>query len=92
MGKMSRLGNALYEGDVSIDFVGRRMLWYTFSGIIVLIAVAGLSFKGLNMGIEFEGGVEYRSRWRPVRPTRRPWRRSATPWSAPASTRPRRRS
>ena len=60
MGKMSRLGNALYEGDVSIDFVGRRMLWYTFSGIIVLIAVAGLSFKGLNMGIEFEGGVEYR--------------------------------
>jgi len=60
MGKMSRLGNALYEGDVSIDFVGRRMLWYTISGIIVLVAVAGLYFKGLNMGIEFEGGVEYR--------------------------------
>ncbi|HET9860248.1 MAG TPA: protein translocase subunit SecF [Nocardioidaceae bacterium] len=60
MGKMSRLGNALYEGDVSINFVGRRLLWYSISAVIVLIAIGGLSFKGLNMGIEFEGGVEYR--------------------------------
>jgi preprotein translocase subunit SecF len=59
MGKASRLGNALYEGDVSIDFVGRKWLWYTVSGIIVLLAIAGLSFRGLNFGIEFEGGVEY---------------------------------
>jgi preprotein translocase subunit SecF len=59
MGKASRLGNALYEGDVSIDFVGRKWLWYAVSGVIVLLAVAGLYFKGLNFGIEFEGGVEY---------------------------------
>ena len=59
MGKFSRLGNALYEGDVSIDFVGRKWLWYSISGIIVLLAVAGLYFKGVNFGIEFEGGVEY---------------------------------
>ena len=59
MGKMSRLGNALYEGDVSIDFVGRKWLWYAISGVIVVLAVAGLYFKGLNFGIEFEGGVEY---------------------------------
>jgi preprotein translocase subunit SecF len=59
MGKMSRLGNALYEGDVSIDFVGRKWLWYTISGIIVVLAVGGLYFKGLNFGIEFQGGVEY---------------------------------
>jgi preprotein translocase subunit SecF len=60
MGKMSRLGNALYEGDVSIDFVGRKWLWYAISSVIVLVAVAGLYFKGLNFGIEFEGGVEYK--------------------------------
>ena len=60
MGRMSRLGNALYEGDVSIDFVGRKWLWYSISGIIVLLAVAGLYFKGVNFGIEFEGGVEYK--------------------------------
>ncbi|WP_027861357.1 protein translocase subunit SecF [Marmoricola sp. URHB0036] len=59
MGRLSRLGNDLYDGDVSIDFVGRKWLWYTISGIIVLLAVAGLYFKGLNFGIEFEGGVEY---------------------------------
>jgi preprotein translocase subunit SecF len=59
MGKFSRLGNALYEGDVSIDFVGRRWLWYAISGVIVIVAASGLYFKGLNLGIEFEGGVEY---------------------------------
>ena len=59
MGRMSRLGNALYEGDVSIDFVGRKWLWYAVSGVIVAVAVAGLLWKGLNFGIEFEGGVEY---------------------------------
>jgi preprotein translocase subunit SecF len=59
MGKASRLGNALYEGDVSINFVGRKWLWYAVSGVIVILAVAGLYFKGLNFGIEFQGGVEY---------------------------------
>ena len=62
MSKLSRLGNALYEGDVSIDFVSprRRRIWYSISLLIVLVAVLGLYFKGLNLGIEFEGGSEYR--------------------------------
>ncbi len=59
MGKASRLGNALYEGDVSIDFVGRKWLWYGVSTVILIVAVGGLLYKGLNFGIEFEGGVEY---------------------------------
>ncbi len=59
MGKLSRLGNSLYEGDVSIDFVGRKWLWYSVSLVIIAIAVGGLWFKGLNFGIEFQGGVEY---------------------------------
>ena len=59
MGRMSRLGNSLYEGDVSIDFVGRKWLWYAISGVIVLLAIIGLGTKGLNFGIEFKGGVEY---------------------------------
>jgi preprotein translocase subunit SecF len=59
MGRMSRLGNALYEGDVSIDFVGRKWLWYSISGLIILLAAGGLIFRGLNFGIEFKGGVEY---------------------------------
>jgi preprotein translocase subunit SecF len=59
MGKISRMGHALYEGHISIDFVGRRRLWYAISAVIVLLATSGLFFKGLNLGIEFEGGVEY---------------------------------
>jgi preprotein translocase subunit SecF len=60
MGKFSRLGNDLYSGKRSIDFVGRKWLWYAMSGLIVLLAVAGLYFKGLNMGIEFVGGAQYK--------------------------------
>jgi preprotein translocase subunit SecF len=53
------MGHALYEGHISIDFVGRWRLWYAISGLIIVVAVSGLWFKGLNLGIEFEGGVEY---------------------------------
>ena len=60
MGKFSRLGNDLYSGHKSIDFVGRRWLWYSISAVIVLVALGGLYFKGLNYGIEFTGGAEYR--------------------------------
>ena len=60
MGKFSRLGNDLYSGRRSIDFVGRKWLWYTMSGVIIVLAVAGLYLKGLNMGIEFTGGAQYR--------------------------------
>ncbi len=60
MGKFSRLGNDLYSGKKSIDFVGRKWLWYAISAVIVLLAVLGLSVKGLDMGIEFVGGAEYK--------------------------------
>ena len=60
MGKFSRLGNDLYSGKRSVDFVGRKWLWYTVSGVIVLLALGGLYFKGLNMGIEFVGGAQYK--------------------------------
>ncbi len=60
MGKFSRLGNDLYSGKKSVDFVGRRWLWYSGSLLIILLCVGGLYFKGLNWGIEFTGGAEYR--------------------------------
>ena len=59
MGKISRLGNSLYNGSRSIDFVGRKWLWYAISGVIVVLALFGLSVKGLNYGIEFTGGSQY---------------------------------
>jgi len=60
MGKFSRLGHQLYTGDRSIDFVGRRRLWYAISGLIIIFAALGLQVRGVNLGIEFVGGSEYR--------------------------------
>ena len=59
MSRLSGIGHALYEGSVSIDFVGRKWLWYAVSGVILLTAIAGLVVRGVNYGIEFSGGVEY---------------------------------
>jgi preprotein translocase subunit SecF len=60
MGAFSKLGNDLYTGKRSIDFVGRWKLWLLLSGVIVAVAVGGLVTKGLDYGIEFVGGAEYR--------------------------------
>ncbi|MDI6911198.1 protein translocase subunit SecF [Nocardioides sp.] len=60
MGKFSRLGNHLYSGEKSIDFVGRKWLWYSISVLIILGSTLGLAVKGLDMGIEFVGGAEYK--------------------------------
>jgi preprotein translocase subunit SecF len=62
MSKLGRMGAALYSGDVSIDFVGRRRLWYLISLGIMLVAVGGLVFRGVNFGIEFRGGVEFEAK------------------------------
>src|SRR5579875_3129822 len=56
---MSRLGNVgarLYRGEVSVNFVGRQRLWYTISGLILLIAIVALIVRGLNFRVEFKGG------------------------------------
>jgi len=60
MGSFSRLGNELYNGRRSIDFVHQRGRWYLLSGVLVAIAVAIVVIKGLAFGIEFTGGTQYR--------------------------------
>jgi preprotein translocase subunit SecF len=59
MGKFSRLGNDLYGGRKSFDFIGRRSLWYAASIILVAVAIVVIVAKGLNFGIEFTGGTQY---------------------------------
>jgi preprotein translocase subunit SecF len=53
------LGQRLYNGEVSFDFVGRKKLWYLISAAILVIAVGSLFVRGLNLGIEFRGGSEF---------------------------------
>ena len=56
MSRFTDLTGSLYRGDVSFDFVGRRRQWYAVSGVILVVAIGALVFRGLNFGIEFEGG------------------------------------
>ena len=57
--KFNEVGNRLYTGETSIDFVGRRKLWYFISFIIIAVAAFGLFGRGLNLGIEFKGGAKF---------------------------------
>ncbi|GAA1233121.1 protein translocase subunit SecF [Janibacter melonis] len=60
MSRMADFGNDLYTGKRSIDFVGKAKTWYAISAVIMLIALAGFGVRGLNLGLEFEGGSEFR--------------------------------
>ncbi|MFD8527477.1 protein translocase subunit SecF [Streptosporangium canum] len=53
---MSGIARRLYRGEVNVDFVGRKKLWYGLSAVLLLISVAGLLVNGLNLGVEFKGG------------------------------------
>jgi preprotein translocase subunit SecF len=60
MSRLSNIGGRLYRGEVSFDFVGRQKLWYTISGVILVIAIAALIFGGLNFSVDFKGGDIYK--------------------------------
>ena len=49
----------LYHGETSIDFYGRRWWGLIGSGILLVITVISLFVSGLNLGIDFEGGVAW---------------------------------
>ena len=54
------VGNDLYTGKRSIDFVGRYKRWYIVSGVFIALAAIGLAWHGLNLSLEFRGGSEFR--------------------------------
>jgi preprotein translocase subunit SecF len=45
-------------GKTTIDFMGKRNMWYAVSAIIILGGMASVTFKGLTFGIDFLGGTE----------------------------------
>jgi preprotein translocase subunit SecF len=54
------LASRLYHGETTFDIVGRRRLWFTISGVLVLISLLSLVVPGLNFGIDFKGGAVFR--------------------------------
>ncbi|CAN5183340.1 protein translocase subunit SecF [soil metagenome] len=47
----------LYHGETEIDFVGRFRLWATISAVVIVVGLISLVTRGLNLGIDFEGGI-----------------------------------
>jgi SecD/SecF fusion protein len=41
-----------------INVTGRRRLWFVLSIVAIVASVAAIGFKGLNLGIDFKGGVQ----------------------------------
>jgi preprotein translocase subunit SecF len=60
MPSFAQFGNQLYTGERSIDFVGRRRLWYVIAAAAVVLSLLALWVRGLNPSIEFRGGSEFR--------------------------------
>jgi SecD/SecF fusion protein len=40
------------------DYIGRRNIWFAFSGAVCLISVVAIAVIGLNFGIDFKGGTQ----------------------------------
>ena len=49
----------LYRGETTVDFYGRRRYGFIFSGALLVVTVVSLFAQGLNLGIDFKGGVAW---------------------------------
>ncbi|MDT3445319.1 protein translocase subunit SecF [Pseudofrankia sp. BMG5.37] len=48
-----------YRGEFWFDFIGRRKIWYLFSGILLAICVISMIVRGFSLGIDFSGGAVF---------------------------------
>ena len=56
MSRLGNLGGRLYRGEVSVDFVGHRRMFYIISGFILVISIVALLVRGLDYSVDFKGG------------------------------------
>ena len=43
----------------NIDFVGRWRTWFAISGVLLLLGILFILVRGMNFGIDFEGGAKF---------------------------------
>jgi len=43
----------------NLDFVGRWRIWFAVSGAFLLLAFGAIAIRGMNFGIDFEGGSKF---------------------------------
>ena len=49
----------LYHGETNFDFFGRRRIGFGISLLLIVVTLVSLFTRGLNLGIDFEGGVAW---------------------------------
>jgi preprotein translocase subunit SecF len=49
----------LYHGETAIDFWGRRRVGFIISGVLIVVTIVSMLLQGLNLGIDFQGGVAW---------------------------------
>jgi preprotein translocase subunit SecF len=60
MGGFAKFGNDLYTGARSINFVGRRKVWYIIAAVMILCSlIIPFARGGFIFGIEFRGGSQF---------------------------------
>jgi preprotein translocase subunit SecF len=55
---MAGVLSRLYTGTGAFDIVGRRRTWYIAFGLLVLVCVGSIVFRGFTLGIDFTGGTQ----------------------------------
>ena len=53
----------LFPSDLNIDFLGLRRFTMVISMVLIAAAVSLVATRGLNYGIDFQGGVEVAVRY-----------------------------
>jgi preprotein translocase subunit SecF len=48
-----------YHERTNFDFTGRPWRWLIVSGVLIVIAIIAMFTRGLNLGIDFEGGTSW---------------------------------
>ena len=60
MASLVNFGNDLYTGKRSVDFIGKRNIWYAIAIVLIIAsAIVPLVNGGFNFGIEFRGGSQF---------------------------------
>jgi preprotein translocase subunit SecF len=49
------------RGGTHFNIIGRARLWFIISGLVILVSVTSLYFRGINAGLEFRGGTAFQA-------------------------------
>ena len=55
------LFSRLYRGETTYDFIGARRTFFVISSALLLVSVLSLAIRGLNLSLDFRGGVAVES-------------------------------